>query len=68
MGVILQKLGEAKLNNSPMKKWEVEYNSGDVVHIQTEILRLELTRKEFLELAEQIVIAGTSLRRRKGID
>jgi len=68
VGVILQKLGEATLKSSKMKKWEVEYNSGDVVHIQTEDVRIELTRKEFLELADQIVMAGTSLRRRKDIE
>lgn len=65
MGIILQKLGSAQLKESSMKKIDIEYNSGDVVHFQTEDMRLELTKKEFIELAEQIIEAKKKLQERK---
>ena len=65
MGIILQKLGSAQLKESSMKKIDIEYNSGDVVHFQTEDMRLELTKREFIELAEQIIEAKKKLQERK---
>jgi len=68
MGIVLQKLGEKKLKKSSLGKIELEYNSGDVVHFQTEDMRLELTKKEFVELANQIIKARRVLREKKGFE
>ena len=48
--------------------FELEWNEGSVVHLQSEWFRLELSKAEFLELAAACKEAADILRERKGPD
>ena len=54
MGKLLKKLGK-------YKDVVVELNDENVVHIETDTFRIELTEEEFRNIAASVIIAGFKL-------
>lgn len=78
MGKIIKILSRAKVGQNRGGEIEFELNEnphapkvdgiGGVVHIQTEIWRLEMFMPEFLSFAAACVNAGNKLKKLKGIE
>lgn len=71
MGNIRQVLATVDLEDYPSKQLAIEMNHGttggrDIVHIQTELWRIELDESEWREFAQAVVKAARKLRSLKG--
>mgnify|MGYP003308522728 CR=1 FL=1 len=77
MGVIIKDLSVAKVSKERGSEIEFELNEnphapkvngvGGVVHIQSNIWRIEMFMPEFVEFADACVRAGYNLKKIKGI-
>lgn len=65
MGKIIKNLAEADLKDNPIKKIELELNVPNIVHVQNEAWRIEMTTDEFRGWAKQVVKAAAALRKLK---
>lgn len=68
MGVIIKKLTKVNFENSKLKYLEIEYNKGPIIHLQNDIMRIEMRPEEFTHFASQIIISANKLIESKKID
>jgi hypothetical protein len=72
MGNIKQNLASVALADYPAKNLEIELNYGttggkDIVHLQTNLWRIELDDVEFQQFADSIIEAAEKLKKSKKI-
>ena len=73
MGSIKKILAKAELVDYPSESLEFELNHGptggvDIVHLQTDLWRVEITEGEFREFAETVIAATDKLKKIKGVE
>lgn len=67
MGEVISELGHIGLQDNPCECLDIELNRGNIIHIQTNAWRIELTINEFVEFSNSILSAASKLRKNKNI-
>jgi len=67
MGVIQKILSNAKVGKDRGHSVEFELNQGEKIHIQNNVWRIEMSKKEFIDFATACVEAGDKLKKLKGL-
>lgn len=67
MGEIISKIGRTKFQDNPCEFVDIEINLGNIVHMQTNAWRIELSLNEFVSFSRSVVAAATKLRENKGL-
>ena len=64
MGVILKNVGSIKVNNVNYEiemNWPILEGQGANIHIQSDLFRIDLTQREFFEVAACVILAKRQL-------
>ena len=67
MGEIISKLGRTEFKDNTCGYLDMEINIGNVVHLQTNSWRIELTLNEFVNFAQSVVTSADKLKANKGL-
>jgi hypothetical protein len=67
MGEVISDLGHTELQDNPCEYLDIELNRGNIIHLQTNAWRIELTLNEFVDFSKTILTAASKLRKNKNI-
>lgn len=67
MGVVKKLLAEAQIEERRGSTIRFELNENGIIHIQTDIWRIEMDKGEFRQFATHCADAGRKLRKNKGV-
>ncbi len=67
MGVITKNLAKINLDDNKCQSLDIELNESNIVHIQNEIYRIEMTIEEFNAFSATCIEAGNKLKQIKNL-